>query len=89
DTYNIGKKSSANTKAKNIQITIEETIELVAQNPQKYRKLNDSDSSEIPLNRDILKVLYIKFIVACNILLHLVKYPEFRALLLYLNSNIN
>jgi hypothetical protein len=89
DMYNIGKKSSADAKAKNLQIIIEEAIESVAQNPQKYRKLNNSDSSEISLNRDVLEVLYIKFIVACNMPLRLVKCPEFRALLLYLNSNIN
>jgi hypothetical protein len=89
DIHNIKKESSTDTKAKNVQIAIEEAIESAAQNPQKRRRLNDSDSGEIPLDRDVLEVLYIKFITACNMPLRLVECPEFRALLSYLNSNID
>jgi hypothetical protein len=41
------------------------------------------------LDGDVLEVLYVKFIAACNMPLRLVECPEFRALLSYLNTDIN
>ena len=64
-------------------------MDSTAKHPQKRQKLNDLDGGEIPLDRDVLKVLYIKFIAACNLLLHLVECSKFRALLSYLNSNVD
>ena len=87
--YNIIKDLKADAKAKNIQIDIANAIALAAKHPQKRRKLNDSDNRSMPLNRDVLKVLYVKFISACNLPLSLIKAPEFKAFLLYLNSDID
>jgi len=62
---------------------------IVEENPQKRRKLNDLDSRDMLLDKDILEVLYIRFIAAYNMPLRLVEYQEFRALLSYLNKDIN
>ncbi len=59
------------------------------ENPQKRHKLSAFDSGSIPLDRDVIKVLFVKFISAYNMLLQLVKYPEFRAFLYYLNKDID
>jgi hypothetical protein len=59
------------------------------ENPQKRRKLNDLDGGDMPLDGDILEVLYVRFIAACNMPLRLVECPEFRALLSYLNKDVN
>ena len=88
-THDITKDSEENTRAKNVQINIIKAMELVQENPQKRRKLNSSNRGSLPLDRDTIKVLYIKFISACNLLLRLVKCPEFRAFLYYLNEDIN
>jgi hypothetical protein len=87
--YNIIKDSKADAKAKNLQIDIANAMALAAKHPQKRRKLNDSDGGSMPLNGDVFKVLYVKFIFACNLPLSLIKAPEFRAFLLYLNSDID
>ena len=57
--------------------------------PQKRRKLNDSDGGSLPLDGDVIEVLYVKFIVACNIPLRLVECPEFRAFISYLNKDVD
>jgi len=62
---------------------------IVEENPQKRRKLNDLDGRDILLDRDILEVLYICFIAACNMPLRLVECQEFRALLSYLNKDVD
>jgi hypothetical protein len=62
---------------------------IAEENPQKRRKLNDSDGGDMPLDGDTLKVLYIRFIAAYNMPLRLVEYQEFRALLSYLNKDVN
>jgi hypothetical protein len=79
----------ANTRAKNIQIEIGKAISSAAEHPQKRRKLNDSDGGDIPLDGDIIKVLFVKFIAACNMPLRLVECQEFRTFLTYLNGDID
>jgi hypothetical protein len=89
ESHGIMEDSPADIKAKNIQIDIQKAMDSAAEHPQKRWKLNDSDGGEIPLDGDVLEVLYIKFIAACNMPLRLVECPEFRALLSYLNSNVD
>ena len=62
-------------------------MEAAGENPQKRRKLVHSNRGDIPLNGDVLEVLYVKFISACNMPLRLVECPEFRAFLHYLNPD--
>ena len=64
-------------------------MEGTEENPQKRRKLVDSDGGAVPLNGDVIEVLYVKFISARNMPLRLVECPEFRAFLYYLNKDID
>jgi len=87
--HDIKEDTSADKRAKNIQINIEEAIISAAENPQKRRKLNEYDGGDMPLNKDVIKVLYVRFIAACNMPLRLVECAEFRAFLSYLNKDVN
>ena len=87
--HQIFEDSSADTRAKNIQINIENAMTAAAAYPQKRRKLNDSDGGTLPLDGDVIEVLYVKFIVACNIPLRLVECPEVRAFISYLNKDVD
>jgi hypothetical protein len=87
--HKIKEDSLVKAKARNIQIDIEKAIKAVAKHPQKQQKLNDLNKGSNPLNKDVIKVLYIKFIAACNMLLCLVKCPKFRAFFYYLNPDID
>lgn len=89
DIHDINEDSWADKRAKNIQIDIENAMALAEEYPQKRRKLNDSDGGDMPLDGDVIKVLYVRFIAACNMLLRLVGCPEFRALLSYLNKDVD
>jgi hypothetical protein len=89
ESHGIKEDSTSETRVKNVQIAIEQAIESAAEHPQKRRKLNDTNGGERPLDGDVLEVLYVKFIAACNMPLRLVECPEFRALLSYLNTDIN
>jgi hypothetical protein len=88
-SHGISRDSNEDTRAKNIQLDIARAMETAEGNPQKRRKLVDSDGGALPLNGDVIKVLYVKFISACNIPLRLVECPEFRAFLHYLNEDID
>jgi len=89
NTYGITSESTKEARAKNIQIDIARAIESAKENPHKRRRLNDSNKGNLLLNGDVVKVLYVKFIFACNLPLRLVECPEFRAFLYYLNADIN
>ena len=88
-THGITRDSQKNTRAKNIQIDITTALESAEANPQKRRKLVDSEAGVLPLNGDVIEVLYVKFISACNLPLRMVVCPEFRAFLHYLNEDID
>jgi hypothetical protein len=89
DAHAIFEDSPADIRAKNVQIDIQNAMDTALANPQKRRKLNDSDGGHLPLNGDVLEVLYVKFITACNMPLRLVENPEFRAFVSYLNSDVD
>jgi len=87
--HDIFEDSPADKRAKNIQIDIQNAMATAANNPQKRRKLSDSDGGELPLDGDVIEVLYVKFLVACNIRLRLVECSEFRAFVSYLNKDVD
>jgi len=87
--HDITKDSAQDARAKNVQIDIEKAIQSAAENPQKRRKLTSFDGGSLPLDGDVVEVLYVKFISACNMPLRLVECPEFRAFLHYLNEDID
>ncbi len=88
-THGIFKESTEDTKVKNVQLDITKAMESAMENPQKRRKLSAFDSGSIPLDGDVIEVLFVKFISACNMPLRLVECPEFRAFLHYLNEDID
>jgi hypothetical protein len=87
--HGIKEDSPTDTRAKNVQIDIEKAMESASKHPHKRRKLNDLDSGSQSLDGDIIEVLFVKFIAACNIPLRLVECQEFRAFLTYLNSDVD
>jgi hypothetical protein len=89
DIHDISKDSLREEKAKKRQPTIENTLISGSSNPQKRRRLQSSDPSNIPLNLDQLEVLYINLITSCNFPLRLVESPTFRELLTFLNDDID
>jgi hypothetical protein len=87
--HDIFEDSAADAKAKNVQIAIDSAIYSAVGNPHKRRKLVDSEGREDPLDGDVLEVLYVRFIAACNIPLRLVENQDFRAFLTYLNPGVS
>jgi hypothetical protein len=87
--HDIYEDSPVDKKVKNIQIAIQSAITSAMANPQKRKKLVDSEGGELPLDGGTLEVLYVKFIATCNIPLRLVENPEFRAFLSYLNQDVD
>jgi hypothetical protein len=79
--------SPKDKRAKNQQIVLDQAMASAESNPQKRRRLN-YDEATTDINPDVLEVLYVRFISACNQSLRLVECPEFRALLAYLNRDI-
>ena len=71
--HGINGQSPADIRAKNVQIDIQKAMESAAENPQKRRKLNDLDGGSLPLDGDVIEVLFVKFIAACNMPLRLVE----------------
>jgi hypothetical protein len=72
ETHDIKSTSSADARARNIQLDITKAIESAAENPQKRRKLTDFDGGSLPLDGDVVENLYVRFISACNMPLRLV-----------------
>ena len=67
--------------------TILDNARLAAEEyPRKRRRL-DGEAGE-SIDPDQLEVLYVRFITACSLPLRMVECPEFRALLAYLNHDI-
>ena len=64
-------------------------MEAAAANPQTRRAMNEELNTVIPLDPDVLEVLYVKFITVYSMPLRLVECSEFRAFLTYLNQDVN
>jgi len=87
--HDINENSPANARAKNIQANIKLAMDAAAANPQTRRALNNEPSTTIPLDPEVVEVLYVKFITVCSMPLYLVECPEFRAFLTYLNGDVD
>jgi hypothetical protein len=87
--HEIYRDSPKDKRAKNIQIDIKRAMDSAAENPQKRRRLNSEEPTAIPVDGDVLEVLFVKFLAVCNQPLRLVECPEFRALLTYLNKDVD
>lgn len=87
ETHNIPDNSPRGIEAKRKQLSLEQAEQIAKENPQKRRKLNAGNRDSI--DPDVFEVLYTKFISACHLPLRLVECPEFRDVLLHLNSEID
>ena len=87
--HNISKDSPREERAKKRQLSIKDALATGLVNPQKRRCLEILDPTNIYINPDQLEVLYIKFLVSCNLSLRLVESPAFRDLLTFLNKDID
>lgn len=87
--HDIHEDSPQGVRAKNVQESIRLAMESASSNSHKRRRLNSEEPSAIPLDGNILEILFTKFITACNQPLRIVECPEFRAFLTYINSNID
>jgi hypothetical protein len=70
-----------------IRTILEEARAVAEDNPRKRRRLNGQPGNSI--DPDQLEVLYVRFITACSLPFRLVECPEFRALLAYINDDID
>jgi hypothetical protein len=87
--HNISEDSPREERAKKRQLSIEDALATGSANPQKRRCLEILDPTNLYINPDQLEVLYIKFLVSCNLSLRLVESPAFRDLLTFLNKDID
>lgn len=74
-------------KVTNIRTILEQARLAAEENPRKRRRLNDQCGDSI--DPDQLEALYVRFITACSLPFRLIECPEFRALLAYLNTDID
>ena len=89
EQYTKTKKSSRENISAKRQRSIEHALELSQNESFKRRKLNTTNSDSNSLDSNQLEVLYIKFLIACYLLLRLVECSEFRDLLNYINNDID
>jgi hypothetical protein len=79
--HDIPKESSRDTTVKNIQKSLQAAFAYTEANPQKRRRLDTEEVSQ-----DKLESLWVRCVVSCNLAFNIVSNPEFRAFILYLNS---
>ena len=88
-SHNIFESSPMEKRLEAQQLSIQEALDSAELNPSKKRKLTEETPYEKILDGAVLESLYVRWISTDNQALRLVQCPEFRALLTYLNSNIN
>ncbi|KAI8412223.1 hypothetical protein FOFC_08853 [Fusarium oxysporum] len=86
DGHGLPKGAPRTAKVTTIRTTIEQARVAAEENPRKRRRLNDQSGDSI--EPDQLEALYVRFITACSLPFRLVECPEFRALLAYINNDI-
>lgn len=87
DGHGLSRGAPRTSKVVNIRAILEQARLTAEENPRKRRRLNDqAGDSIVP---DQLEALYVRFISACSLPFRLVECPEFRALLLYLNDDVD
>lgn len=87
DGHGLPKGAPRTAKVRNIRTIIEEARVTAEESARKRRRLNDQYGDSI--DPDQLEVLYVRFVTACSLPFRLVECPEFRALLAYVNSDID
>ena len=86
-THNIEENSTRETRAINQQASIQNAMDIARENPQKRRRLNESQGES--MDPDQLEILYVRWVSACSVSFRMVECPEFRALLFYINKDID
>lgn len=86
-THKIEENSTRETRAINQQASIQYAMDIARENPQKRRRLNENQGESI--DPDQLEVLYVRWVSACSVSFRMVECPEFRALLYYVNKDID
>ncbi|WKT54430.1 hypothetical protein QSH57_005014 [Fusarium oxysporum f. sp. vasinfectum] len=86
DGHGLPKGAPRTAKVTTIRTIIEQARVAAEENPRKRRRLNDQSGDAIEL--DQLEALYVRSITACSLPVWLVECPEFRALLAYINNDI-
>lgn len=86
-THNIEENSTRETRAINQQASIQNAMDMARENPQKRRRLNESQGES--MDPDQLEILYVRWVSACSVSFRMVECPEFRALLFYINKDID
>ncbi|KPA35156.1 transposase [Fusarium langsethiae] len=87
DGHGLPRGAPRTTKVTTIRTILERARAVAEENPHKRRRLNDQPGDSI--NPDQLEVLYVRFITACSLPFRLVECPEFRALLAYINKDVD
>jgi hypothetical protein len=87
DGHGLPKGALRTAKVTTIRTILEQARAAAEENPRKRRRLNDQSGDSI--DPDQLEVLYVRFITACSLPFRLVECPEFRALLAYINNDID
>jgi len=87
DGHGLPKGALRTAKVTTIRTILEQARAAAEENPRKRRRLNDQSGDSI--DPDQLEVLYVRFITACSLPFRLVECPEFRALLAYVNDDID
>ncbi|KID80838.1 transposase-like protein [Metarhizium guizhouense ARSEF 977] len=85
--HGLPKGAPRTAKVANIRTILEQARLTAEENPRKRRRLNDQTGDSVA--PDQLEALYVRFITACSLPLRLVECPEFRALLAYLNTDVD
>ncbi|KAH7459105.1 hypothetical protein FOMA001_g19259 [Fusarium oxysporum f. sp. matthiolae] len=86
DGHGLPKGAPRTAKVTTIRTIIEQARVAAEENPRKRRRLNDQSGDSI--EPDQLEALYVRFITVCSLPFRLVECPEFRALLAYINNDI-
>ncbi|KJZ74134.1 hypothetical protein HIM_05666 [Hirsutella minnesotensis 3608] len=87
DGHGLQRGAPRTAKVTNIRTILEQARVTAEESPRKRRRLNDQSGDSI--DPDQLEVLYVRFITACSLPFRLVECPELRALLAYLNTDID
>ncbi|KAL6406027.1 putative Transposase-like protein [Ilyonectria robusta] len=87
DGHGLPKGASRTAKVTTIRTILEQARAAAEENPRKRRRLSGQSGDSI--DPDQLEALYVRFITACSLPFRLVESPEFRALLAYINTDID
>ncbi|KAF4332994.1 ribonuclease H [Fusarium beomiforme] len=87
DGHGLPKGAPRTAKVTTIRTILEQARAAAEENPRKRRRFNDQSGDSI--DPDQLEVLYVRFITACSLPFRLVECPESRALLAYVNNDVD